>query len=411
MVICRRVRYHNGKKSGRTTMSKKLNRRVLMQGTVASAAALALPVTGRGQDAPAMQLYDTRVISHLPHRYHGWPTLARRANGELLLVCSGGREEHVCPFGRVDLMRSADGGETWSWPRVVMDGPIDDRDAGVLETAQGSILITTFTSLAYVGRLTQAEKNGTWPPERLAAWQAVHNRVGEAQRKAALGVWMIRSTDGGVTFSGRYDCLVDSPHGPVQLADGRLLYAGKDLWREGSRVGVCQSTDDGQSWEWLAQLPIREGDMHEKYHELHAVEARSGRLVLQIRNHNSQNSGETLQAESSDGGKTWSVPHSIGVWGLPSHLMRLQDDRLLMTYGHRRPPYGNQARVSADEGTTWSEPLTISGDGIGGDLGYPSTVQLDDGLLVTVWYERMKGSSFAVLRQARWTLGPPPALG
>ena len=37
----------------------------------------------------------------------------------------------------------------WTWPEVVLDGPIDDRDAGVLETRQGTLLITTFTSLAY----------------------------------------------------------------------------------------------------------------------------------------------------------------------------------------------------------------------------------------------------------------------
>ena len=76
-----------------------------------------------------------------------------------------------------------------------------------------------------------------------------------------------------------------------------------------------------------------------------------------------------------------------------------------MSYGHRRPPFGNQVRISDDDGANWSEPIIISGDGIGGDLGYPSTVQLDDGTLVTAWYELMKGSSNAVLRQARWRLG------
>ncbi|MCH7685896.1 MAG: exo-alpha-sialidase, partial [Planctomycetes bacterium] len=123
-----------------------------------------------------------------------------------------------------------------------------------------------------------------------------------------------------------------------------------------------------------------------------------------IRNHNTANSGETLQSESTDGGKTWSTPHPIGVWGLPSFLSRLKDGRLLMTYGHRRPPYGNQARLSSDYGRTWSEPIIISGDGVTGDLGYPSTVQFDDGSLLTAWYETMKGSPKAVLRQAHWTL-------
>jgi hypothetical protein len=76
-----------------------------------------------------------------------------------------------------------------------------------------------------------------------------------------------------------------------------------------------------------------------------------------------------------------------------------------MSYGYRRSPFGNQVRVSSDHGRTWSEPLTISDDGAGGDLGYPSTVQLDDGSLVTVWYERLSSSPFAVLRQAKWRLG------
>jgi hypothetical protein len=48
--------------------------------------------------------------------------------------------------------------------------------------------------------------------------------------------------------------------------------------------------------------------------------------------------------------------------------------------------------------------MIISGDGAGGDLGYPSTVQLKDGSLLTIWYEKLKGSSKAVLRQARWQL-------
>ncbi len=171
-----------------------------------------------------------------------------------------------------------------------------------------------------------------------------------------------------------------------------------------ARSAFCESRDDGQSWQWMAEIPTRPGDDHKNYHELHAVETTAGKIVVHIRNHNAANKGETLQCESTDGGKSWSVPHPIGVWGLPSFLLRLRDGRLMMSYGHRRPPFGNQARLSDDEGTTWSEPLMISDDGNGGDLGYPSTVELDDGSLLTVWYERMKDSAHAVLRQARWSI-------
>ncbi len=340
------------------------------------------------------------VISAQPEFYHGWPTLAVRADGELLVAYSGGRESHVCPFGRVELIRSHDGGRTWSWPEVLMDSPIDDRDSGVLVTPSGTLLVTTFTSLAYEDVLRKASN---WPVERLARWQAVQRRTTEWQRRNLLGTWMLRSTDAGMTWSAPYRVPVNSPHGPIALSDGRLLYVGKQLWEPGEKVGVCDSSDGGRTWRWLADIPARPGDSVAAYHELHAVEASRGRILVHIRNHNPPNAGETLQCESSDGGKTWTAPHSIGVWGLPSHLLRLRNGSLLMTYGYRRAPFGNQARLSADGGATWPEPLTISADGASGDLGYPSTVELQDGKLLTVWYERPKDSTQAVLRQARWS--------
>jgi sialidase-1 len=343
------------------------------------------------------------VVSLRPNHYHGWPTLARRRNGQLLLVCSGGRESHVCPFGQVELMRSDDDGKTWTFPRVLLDLAIDDRDVGILETARDTLLATTFSSLAYEYQFNNGNIN-KWDAARQARWRGAHNRISTAERKAQLGTWMLRSTDGGVTWSTPYDSIVNSPHGPIQLADGRQLYAGKDLWKSGQWIGVCESTDDGRSWKKLAQIPTRAGDDPSEYHELHAVEATNGTIVVQIRNNNPANRSETLQTESPDGGKTWSVPHPIGVWGLPSHLLRLRDGRLLMSYGYRRKPFGNQARISTDHGKTWGEPVTISGDGANGDLGYPSTVELQDGTLLTAWYEQMSSRPRAVLRLAKWSL-------
>ncbi len=373
-----------------------------------------LLLSGRlGLAAPKVEVMETRTISMQPDLYHGWPTLTRRRTGQLLLVYSGGRELHVCPFGRVELMTSADEGKTWTFPRVLLDTDLDDRDAGVLETPRGTLLVTTFTSLAFETVLAAAEKRkpgepGAMPAEQLARWQAARERLPAEVRRKQLGTWMIRSTDAGLTWSARYDCTVNSPHGPIALADGRLLYAGKELWTEKQRNGVCVSSDDGQTWQWLAEIPTRSGDSPREYHELHAVEAgeqgEAHRLIVHIRNHNKTNEREILQSESEDGGKTWSEPHPISVWGLPSHLLRLRDGRLLMSYGHRRPPFGNQARISTDQGKTWSEPLTLSADGAGGDLGYPSTVELAGGELLTVWYEKRTDSPRAVLRQARWKL-------
>jgi sialidase-1 len=384
-------------------------RRQFLGSTAAVASGLWLGGASRAVAAPGAEIVSIDVISQQPHIYCGWPTLARRKNGELLLVWSGGREAHVCPFGRVDLMRSSDGGRTWTYPRTLIDSAIDDRDAGVLETAKGSLLVTTFSSLAYEPGLAKAEADAkagkaTWDAAKLARWIGARDRISAEQRKEQLGTWMIRSTDGGLEWSARYRVPLNSPHGPVQLDDGRLLYAGKALWTDENVVGISTSDDDGQTWSDVTAIPTRTGDSHLEYHELHAVDAGDGRLIAQIRNHNKQSHHETLQSESTDGGKTWSEPHSIGVWGYPSHLLKLRDGRLLMSYGHRRAPLGNQARISEDAGRTWSEPIIISGDAKSGDLGYPSTVELDDGSLVTVWYELRAGSPNSTLRKARWKL-------
>ncbi len=111
-------------------MTTPLTRRDLMRSAavLAAGAALGTPRRRALANTPKAVVESTTLISQLPHRYHGWPTLARRADGELLVTCSGGRESHVCPFGRVELMRSQDEGGSWSFPQVLLDSPIDDRD-------------------------------------------------------------------------------------------------------------------------------------------------------------------------------------------------------------------------------------------------------------------------------------------
>lgn len=231
-----------------------LTRRTFLRSTALISAA-AIGFSARAADAPSINVLETRLISPDSENYHGWPTLTRRRNGQLMLVWSGGREDHICPFGRVEMMTSDNNGKSWTWPRVLMDSAIDDRDAGVLETAKGTLLVTSFTSLAYEPSLLSAEKKkpgekDAWSAKRLEKWQAARDRLSAEQRRAELGQWMIRSVDGGVTWSARYPTIVNSPHGPFQLSDGRLLYAGVELWTKERRVGVCESTDDGATWHW-----------------------------------------------------------------------------------------------------------------------------------------------------------------
>ena len=158
---------------------------------------------------PQAVVLSTKVIEPSRTAYVGWPTLLRRNNGELLLAASGTRESHVCPFGSVQLFRSNDDGKTWLLPQTIMDTPTDDRDAGILETAAGTLLATTFTSNAYVTVLAKARITGNWDAERLALWEAAAARITPTELKAALGTWMMRSTNGGITWSEAYSSIVN----------------------------------------------------------------------------------------------------------------------------------------------------------------------------------------------------------
>lgn len=173
------------------------------------------------------------------------------------------------------------------------------------------------------------------------------------------------------------------------------------------RIGVWESKDDGHTWTFLSSLPTRRGDTPDDYHEFHGVQASNGTIVVQIRSHADESNRQMLQTVSTDGGRTWSTPRALEIYGYPPYLMRLREGRLLVSYDHRRPPYGVQARVSSDAGATWSEPFVITSNEVKLDQGYPSTVELGNGQLLTVWYEVPTGAHKAVLKQARWRLPTP----
>jgi hypothetical protein len=167
-------------------------------------------------------------------------------------------------------------------------------------------------------------------------------------------------------------------------------------------MGAAQSTDDGQSWQMIADIPNMPGHNVSQYFELHAVEASDGTIIAQIRNNNQPHQSEVLQTESCDGGYSWSVPHPIGIWGYPAFLLKASDGRLITTVGHRREPFGTQISVSEDNGKSWSPQMPINTDS-GTDIGYPSTVELEPGHFATLWYD-FKDSDTAYLRLAHWSL-------
>ena len=363
--------------------------------------------------AVAAEILWTRPICVETNRYIGWPTVCVRKSGELMVVFSGDRDAHVCPFGKVQLVRSMDNGETWSLPQTIRNSSMDDRDAGLIELADGTLLVNFFSSSCYksvaeTGRKAISE-----------TYRRVYEKIPEADAVRDTGYFSMRSTDGGKSWGEFVRMKGSANHGGIQLRDGRVLVVGRRWNSQGnfhetdpaSKGRVHEllaeiSDDDGLSWNVLSRIrpqpPYAVTDMHEP----HVVELDDGTLIVHLRCHGGNR--RTVQCESRDGGRTWSPVHETGIRGYPSHLLRLKDGGLLSTYASRDAGrYGEYVCVSFDGGKSWNvkDELCLTRH-FNGDLGYPSTVELSDGTLVTVYYQARQQGEKPCLMATKWRFKP-----
>ena len=60
--------------------------------------------------------------------------------------------------------------------------------------------------------------------------------------------------------------------------------------------------------------------------------------------------------------------------------------------------------ISYDNGNTWDIDHIIYETDAGWDLGYPSTIELSGGSLLTVFYARTGEDELAVIMQQKWRI-------
>ncbi|HMI02102.1 MAG TPA: sialidase family protein [Pedobacter sp.] len=91
--------------------------------------------------------------------------------------------------------------------------------------------------------------------------------------------------------------------------------------------------------------------------------------------------------------------------GIPPHLIQLANGWIVVVYGYRREPFGERACVSRDEGKTWDIANEIVlNNAASRDLGYPSSVQLKDGSILTVYYQAEKFGQPTSLLSTHWRI-------
>ncbi len=158
-----------------------------------------------------------------------------------------------------------------------------------------------------------------------------------------------------------------------------LITVAKRDRKEG-RVAAVRTNDGGKTWNLVSFI----GPEPEDYAIMPStVRVGPADLVTAIRRR------KWIDVwRSSDNGESWRFLNqaAIETGGNPPCLVRLRDGRLVMTYGYRLEPYGIRARISPDNGLSWSQDIILRKDGGAFDLGYTRTVQRPDGNLVTVYY-------------------------
>ena len=348
--------------------------------------------------------------------YQGWPTVARGEDGTLYAASSGDRMAHICPFGKNLMYVSHDDGETWSAPQIINDTKLDDRDPGLVCWGDGNILLSWFNN----------EEDVYTAPRHIAKWPILGQPVSLAMLekwkevpKEQYGSFTKVSRDNGKTWSKAHMCPVTAPHGPIRRADGSIFYVGTErlsgLDIPADAVCAFQSFDEGETWEFVSRLPMPEehdGKQVMECCEPHCVDLGNNEILAAVRCVVTDDPTDkfwylnitTYTCRSLDGGKTWEAPVFMENYGAPPHLMMHSSGALIFVCGKRTDTFGQYARVSYDKGRTWTGDLMISPESPVTDHGYPSTVELSNGDLLTVYYQRVPGDDYNSVLYTRWSL-------
>ena len=318
---------------------------------------------------------ETKVIENAEHiiavdNVCAWPNLTMMPDGAITALIFN-KPSHGLEEGNAVCYASEDGGRTWKY----MGTPAPNKP--------GTNRMNLAAGLSNDGSLVTL----------VSGWG------GEGFREYILPNVVSRSQDNGRTWTRKGS--VELPEGePIIIPFGDIIrLGGKKLaasaygyvkGRKSNSAYLLFSYDDGYTWGEAAPMGIF-GDKPGEYNDFNEVATLRIRPDRWLAAARTNRSSDLELIVSEDEGKTWQVPETLSKGTIsrryehPAHLLELNDGRILLTYGIRWGTQGIGARVSDDEGKTWSAPMVVISHG-GTDSGYPASVQLEDGTIVTAYY-------------------------
>lgn len=351
---------------------------------------------------PAIRKIKDIVIYRDDTYYSSFPSIVKRPSGELLVAfrrapdrrrLGDTRVTHTDPNSYLELVRSSDGGQTWSaTPELIYANPFGgSQDPCMVQLSDHSILCTSYG----------------WAWLRPEAAKTMTN-LASVGNFAFLGGYILRSADGG----HHWDEPIIPPAIPQATArdlfgnrvaaynrgamcegrNGNLYWviANSDISKlEKTATYLLISPDKGRTWNY--SCPVAQDDKV-ALNETSIYETSGGDLVAFLR---TENFGDhTAIARSTNGGKSFSAWQDAGFMGHPHYAMRLPDKRVLLVYGYRHAPFGVRARVLDPEcaNVSTAPEIVLRDDGGSGDLGYPWATMLSKHRALVVYYFNQKDS-------------------
>ena len=346
------------------------------------------------------------------------PRMTRTRDGRVFLSFRSGSLRYSAD-GSPRLMTSADEGRTWEDLGRVLDGALpgqpgwDYRAFALAELANGDVLGVSVG----LDRKSHGKE----------AWLVYNPDPAFYQGMIPIRNWVSRSTDGGRTWEAPWPMegmtvRNSSAQVLVRTASGSVLTpleTFKDFdeagpWRY--RVDMIRTHDGGVTWGESA--PAHMSDAEDPRHMMCWDPRMSllpdGRIVQTYYAFLNGTGGEDPVhiGWSSDEGRTWSVPRSIGIVGQAMFPIALPSGGVIGFFQRRKGDQGVIAVHSPDGGATWpaaSDPSLEtmvyrherpSGQGFaeGADaaqymndmihftFGHPTVVALGPDRALAVWY-------------------------